>query len=565
MTQRTALYGRFSSTRQNLSSADDQLRQCEERARINGWKIVHRFQDDAISGSDNDRPGYQGLVAAVNNNDVDLIVTESLSRLSRNQAEIAKFFDECQFHDVKIVTLQEGEITRMHIGMLGTMNAIYLDALGDATFRGVESRILEGKNGGGRAYGYRTQVDANGQPIKGELEINPEESAIILRILQEYADGRSPYKIVEDLNAEGIPSPRTKDKGTGIGDGKWKINAIHGNRKRGVGILHNELYIGKRIWNRQRMVRRPGTKQRISRLNPESEWKIIDVPHLRIVSDELWTKVRARVTALDAVTEAKRADDPNGLSGAHAARRPTYLLTGLVRCGCCGGTMNIAASQPKRYYCANSREKGKSVCAGIPGIPKDRLEQHVLNGIRTELMQPEAIKEFIKRYHDYLKSQDADRQNRIKSIKSSIAQADKELGNIMTAIKAGIFTKTTKTELESIEGRQERLEAELAAASQQAPTLPPDLSLIYGQMVDNLVSALNEPEERQQSIDAIRQLIDRVIVHWDAEHGHQIEIEGKLAQLLALAQYKNAAAFEAAAGSLKLDAGARFELTTFRL
>jgi len=58
--------------------------------------------------------------------------------------------------------------------------------------------------------------------------------------------------------------------------------------------VNNELYIGRLIWNHLRYIKDPSTGKRVSRLNPESEWIIKDVPELRIVDDALWHSVRER-------------------------------------------------------------------------------------------------------------------------------------------------------------------------------------------------------------------------------------------------------------------------------
>ncbi len=79
------------------------------------------------------------------------------------------------------------------------------------------------------------------------------------------------------LNNEGIPGPR----------GTWGASTIYGNHQRGTGILNNELYIGRLVWNRQRFIKDPNTGKRQARPNPQEEWVVEDVPDLRIVSDDL--------------------------------------------------------------------------------------------------------------------------------------------------------------------------------------------------------------------------------------------------------------------------------------
>lgn len=77
----------------------------------------------------------------------------------------------------------------------------------------------------------------------------------------------------------GIPGPSGKGYGA---------STLHGNRERGTGILNNELYIGRQIWNRLNYAKDPDTGKRISRLNPAEDWVISDVPELRIIEQSLW-------------------------------------------------------------------------------------------------------------------------------------------------------------------------------------------------------------------------------------------------------------------------------------
>jgi hypothetical protein len=81
--------------------------------------------------------------------------------------------------------------------------------------------------------------------------------------INDYAAGKAPQAIVKQLNKEAVPGP----SGTA-----WGPSTIHGNPDRGTGILNNELYIGKLVWNRLRYIKDPETGKRVSRPNPESEW-----------------------------------------------------------------------------------------------------------------------------------------------------------------------------------------------------------------------------------------------------------------------------------------------------
>jgi site-specific DNA recombinase len=117
----------------------------------------------------------------------------------------------------------------------------------------------------------------------------------------------------------------------GLGAKPWNPSTIHGNPARGTGILNNELYVGRLVWNRLRYVKDPDTGKRVSRPNPPSAWVTTAVPHLRIIDDELWEQVKARQIAMRRVTSN---GDPKRFN---QARRPKFLFPGLTKCAECGG------------------------------------------------------------------------------------------------------------------------------------------------------------------------------------------------------------------------------------
>lgn len=317
--KRVALYARYSSDLQRDSSIEDQLRICEERAKREGWKIVESYSDRALSGTSLIRPGIQKLIQDAMAGRLDIILTESLDRLSRDQEGIAHIYKRARHAEVEIVTIAEGRVDELHIGLKGTMGALYIKDLAQKTHRGMRGRAEEGKAAGGNCFGYNVvrRYDEKGDPIRGDRAITADEAAIVMRIFKDYCSGKSPKKIALELNLEGVPGP--------LG-GAWGQTTINGNRKRGTGILNNELYVGRMVWNRHRFLKHPDTNKRVCRPNPESEWVRADVPELRIAPDDLWEKARDRQLSL----EHKKGDFWN-------KRRPPKLFSFMLRCGCCGG------------------------------------------------------------------------------------------------------------------------------------------------------------------------------------------------------------------------------------
>src|SRR5215471_13923297 len=252
-----AIYARYSSDLQREASIEDQIRICRERAAKEGWSIYKEYSDSGISGASLIRPGIQKLLQDAQAGRFGIVVTESLDRLFRDQEDIAHIFKRISFAGGRIVTLSEGEINELHIGLKGTMGALYLKDLADKTRRGLRGRVEAGKSGGGNSYGYDVVrgLGPNGQPLTGERRINAQEAAIVRRIFEEYGAGVSPRAIAKRLNAESVLGPSGK---------AWGASTIHGNRRRGTGILNNELYIGRLVWNRLRYVKDPETGRRVS-------------------------------------------------------------------------------------------------------------------------------------------------------------------------------------------------------------------------------------------------------------------------------------------------------------
>lgn len=144
---RVALYARYSSENQRDASIEDQLRLCRLHAERQGWTIVDSYTDRAISGASLLRPGIQELISDAGKRRFELILTESLDRLSRDQEDIAGVYKRMRFADIRIVTLSEGDVSELHIGLKGTMGALYLKDLADKTRRGLRGRIEVGRSG----------------------------------------------------------------------------------------------------------------------------------------------------------------------------------------------------------------------------------------------------------------------------------------------------------------------------------------------------------------------------------------------------------------------------------
>ena len=248
---KVAIYARYSSDNQRDASIADQLRVCREFAARQGWTVTEEFTDHAVSGATLLRAGFQALMRDALDGRFDVVLAEALDRFSRDQEDTAGLFKRLTFAGVNIVTLAEGDITHLHVGLKGTMNALFLKDLADKTRRGLRGRVELGKSGGGLCYGYQVRRVTNpGEPTAtGDREIVLVQAEVIRRIFRDYAAGVSPMALAKRLNADHVPGP---------GGASWNPSTIHGNPARGTGVLNNELYVGRLVWNRLRYVKDPG-------------------------------------------------------------------------------------------------------------------------------------------------------------------------------------------------------------------------------------------------------------------------------------------------------------------
>ena len=550
---KVAIYARYSSDNQRDASIADQFRMCRLHAEKQGWHIVEEYSDHAISGASLIRPGIQALMADAMGGRFDLILAEAMDRLSRDQEDIAGIFKRMSYADVKMFTLSEGEVTHLHVGLKGTMNALFLKDLADKTRRGQRGRVEAGKSGGGNAYGYDVvkKFDANGEPIRGDRTINEFQAEVVRRIFRDYAAGKSAKTIAFALNKEGIPAPS---------GGDWGFSTINGNPKRGNGILNNEMYVGKIVWNRQRFVKDPSTGKRQARPNPEEEWVIQEAPELRILDDDLWSAVKARQ---EKNKIARKENGEADLSRINTRRRPKYLFSGLTKCSCCGG--GYSAISATLIGCATARNKG--TCNNRVNIRRDELESRVLNALRTKLVDPELFAHFCEVFTQEMNRLRMEGRAGIASAEAELAKVNRELEKILDLyLSDALSVDMVKERSKKLEARKTELEQFLAEADEPPPLLHPSMALQYRKRVQQLYDALQDEDEgkRIEAADTLRSLVDQIVLT-PVDGKVEIDVQGDLAGILTIStQSKNPAA-GATGSQVKMVAGAGFEPTTFRL
>jgi DNA invertase Pin-like site-specific DNA recombinase len=507
---RAAIYARYSSDLQSEASIEDQLEVCRRYVEKQGWTLVRVYKDAAISGSSRFRPDYQKLLFDLDSGVFDAVVVEALDRLGRKLADVADLHDRCAFAGVKLAATNVGEITAMHVGMLGTMAQLYLSDLREKTWRGQLGRALQGKLPGGKAYGYEVAGT-------GERRVVDAEARAIRRIFAEFAAGRSPREIAKRLNRERIPGP---------GGRPWGDTTIRGQAERGTGILNNALYVGRLNWNRCSYVKDPRTGKRVARPNPADKWEIAEVPHLRIIDDDLWERVKARQRTLQ--FEISRDARGNALNRAH---RRKFLLSGLLICGACGGGYTIIG--PDRYGCATRRSKG--TCGNAHVIARQELEERVLGGLRERMMAPELVDAFVQEFNADLRRISGEAQRERVAARSALDAIERKVAKIVGAIEDGAYHPTLKARLTALENEKTAIEAKLAGIG-DTPVLRlhPNLPALYRSKVEKLAEALGAPGTATEAGEILRSLIERIVLT-PKDSTLRAELYGDLAVLAAFA------------------------------
>jgi DNA invertase Pin-like site-specific DNA recombinase len=497
---RAAIYARYSTDLQSETSIDDQVRLCRKRIDDEGWQLVEVFADKAASGASSLRRGYQRMQEAVQLHKFDVIVAEALDRVSRDMEDVSGLYKRLTFAGVKLLTLAEGEISDLHVGLKGTMNALFLKDLAAKTHRGLRGRVEQGRSGGGLCYGYEVvrEADTRGERIRGGRRIHEADARVVRRIFETYAAGASPRAIAKKLNAEHVPGPRGQS---------WNDSTIHGNRQRGTGVLNNDLYVGRIVWNRQHFIKDPASGKRVARPNPPDEWVVIDVPALRIIEQELWAAVKHRQAELELPERGARIR--NTLNTRHRTR---HLLSGLLTCGTCGSSYTLAGAE--RYACAGRINRG--TCSNPRTVRREAIERRVLAGLKEKLLAPELVAEFVREFHAEANRLAREGEAARGAVDRQLADTDRRIGQIVGAIEQGIVTASTKSRLIELETQREQLAGKLAALAHGHPPVPrihPNAAEIYRRRVADLEAALNDPEDKDRASAVIRSLIERIVLY----------------------------------------------------
>src|SRR3989454_2482427 len=476
-----AIYARKSTEQNGVGdeekSVTRQIEHAKAYAARKGWLVDddHVYVDDGISGAEFiKRPGFIRLMNALSPRPpFQVLVMSEESRLGREQIETAYALKQITDAGVRVFFyLEDRERTldnAMDKVMLSLTNFAAEMEREKARQRTYDAMLRKAKAlhvTGGKVFGYNNVevLAADGTRQSVTRQANPEQAAVVRRIFELYAAGTGMLTLAHRLNDEGVKPPRGRG---------WAPSAIRE-------MLHRPLYRGEVVWNRSQKIIKGGTKKQ--RKRPESEWLMLPAPELRIVSEDLWQQVKARL-------DKQAAAFPRSQSTKKLLGRPrhqdesAYLLVGFVRCAACGGPVGTESrahgSNGHRhlvphYACLDNRRRGKAICGNRVVLRQDILDRSILNAI-TEALQPKILERAVEKAiakHAYASSHHATRRSQAER---ELQEVQRKVDRLVDALADGSLpADEIKARLTGEKARKTALEAELTKLSHVAQVVSLD-------------------------------------------------------------------------------------------
>ena len=475
-----AIYARKST--EQIGVADEarsvtrQIQHAKAYAFKKGWTVPDGliFVDDGISGAEFERrPGFQRLLATLKHRPpFQFLVVMDESRLGRESIEVSSLLKLISvagvvtycYLDDKAVQL-DTPISKVMLALRGFTDESERTRGAQRTHDAMLRKARAGHVTGGRVYGYDNLeilsglLDAYGRPKRDHVErrINEEQAAVVRRIFRLCADGKGMVSIARQLNDEGLPAPRNS-QGRRI---SWSPSSVRS-------LLFRRLYLGEVIWNKTKKRNPWGIQQQ--RKRPEKEWITIPMPELRIITDAEWKSAHAR---LDKTRAMYLRGTKGELWGRPASNlNSKYLLTGLVKCGVCGGSLYVKSSSRKGqralfYGCTSFHLRGRTVCTNSMLIPMEAANKAVMQVFEQEVLHPDVTKTVVRKALDKFRAVEREWAEEREVLLKQMTTVDGEVKRLVAAIAAGADIPALIEAVKAANERREALSRDLAMLNSQ--------------------------------------------------------------------------------------------------
>lgn len=458
-----ALYARVSTVRQadNDLSIPDQLRQLNDWCKANGHLVVHEYVEPGASATDDKRPVFQQMMhdAMQKPQAFEAIIIHSLSRFFRDAIQFGVYERKLLKNKIKVISITQqtsddsaGEMMRR---IISTFDEYQSKENSKHTSRAMKENARQGFFNGSRPpFGYMavtTDITGSRGRKKKKLEINEAEAGIVRMIYDLYLNGLAG----KTFGVKEIAKYLT-EKGLLMRGKAWRMQKVHI-------VLSDPLYMGDYYFNVK--------DSQAGQKRPPTEWVKTNIPV--IIDAARFEQVRAK-------RELRApAQKPPRITSS-----PT-LLTGLLKCGVCGGSMTLATGKGGRYKyykCTNRKNKGNYICTS-GNIPMERTDEIVLNRLTEQVLVPERLNAMMVTLRRRIKSSQENQQERINELNRQLKLTEQKQLKLFEAIESGTIEldETLQRRAQQHKSAREALLIELAAVKREQ-SIPIDKQLRASQI-----------------------------------------------------------------------------------
>ena len=199
---KAVIYARYSSHAQREESIEGQLRVCYDYAAREGLVVVDEYIDRAISGTTDERPAFQRMIADSSSGSFDVVLVYAVDRFARDRYAAATYRHELKRHGIKILSatqpLDDSPESILLEAMLEGLAEYYSANLARGVKRGMRENALKCLSvGGPKILGYATDPDTK------KYVIDPVGANTVRDIFEKYDSGMTLAAVVEYCNDQG--------------------------------------------------------------------------------------------------------------------------------------------------------------------------------------------------------------------------------------------------------------------------------------------------------------------------------------------------------------------------
>ena len=454
------------------------------------WQMAGIYADEGITGTvAKKRPGFMKMIEDCRKGKIDMIVTKSVSRFSRNNLDCLMYVRELKQLGIPIIFEKEGINTiQVSSELLLTLFGALSQAESESISMNVKLGIRQSLKNGNVRFSYKTflgyRKGADGQP-----EIVPEQADIVRRIYNDFLAGATYLEIAKRLTEEKVP--------TMGGGSRWFSERIKS-------ILKNEKYKGDALLQKT-YITDPISK-RVKKNNGELPMYYVENSHPAIIERRIFDRVQEEIARRAGKKKVKQTGTKTEL-GRYSGK---YALTELLYCGECGTpyrrcTWSRDGKKKIVWRCVSRLDYGKKYCKNSPSVEESRLHNAIAAAI-TKKANSEEIN--IGGIMDHIESFGSRRDT------DGIIQRQRRIAEIEKVIDDLARLNSDEAQNGELDYKFSELYAELYSVKDELEEMQNGASALDGDMLNEMrevVTGLkNHPVEYDDKV--VRQLIDCIKV-----------------------------------------------------